>query len=440
MTKLGTILVFIICSVAVYGQQHCGDPTTQFTKGQYKKDLRQLVKLIEKNHPQTYSFIQKKEFRQLVKKKSKTITDTTSIGQFLWICEDVAASIQCGHNFVWWPKDFGLIPDSLLFPVDTWTDGYRLFVSDARNNIDKIVAGTEILSINDVSFEKLLKAMYDSSPSDGNIKSSKRNWVNKVFNTMCPMYFNYPETYTIRIEEDGEIKTIQLGNYKWQAPNEEKNSMCASQLCLEMDENEQVGILTIKSFDYYEDDFAVFKSFIDSSFIVLNSQRVKQLIIDLRGNGGGDSKCGSYLIEHFANSPYCYWPSDSTVTWQKDLHNIIQPNKNRFRGTPYVLIDGGGFSTTGHVCSIIKEHQFGILVGEELGSTYTCNDNSLFGTLKHTSFQYRIPRTTFTTCANSFPKNKGILPDIEVLPTINDIVKKTDPQMKYVMEQIEINR
>lgn len=438
MTKLGVIISFVIFSSTVFSQQNYGDPTAQFTKRQYKNDLREYVKLLKKNHPQTYTYISKKEFNALKNQKLRELSDSTSLGQFLWACEDIAASIQCAHTFIWWPEDFGLIPDSLLFPIDTWTDGAKLHVTDARNNMDRLDAGSEILSINGVDFKTILKAMYASSPSDGNIESSKRNWINHVFNTMCPMYFNYPDNYTVETVENGEVKTIQLEKYEW---IEEKNGSKGRRtpLALSIDTINSLGILTIGSFNYYEDDFAVFKSFIDSSFAMINSSGIEHLVIDLRGNQGGDSKCGSYLIEHIADKPYCYWPVDTSATWQKNLHQIVQPNENRFKGRPYILVDGGCLSTSGHVGSIIKENAFGMIIGEEMGSTYTCNDNSLLDSLNHTALRYSIPRTTFTTCVSGFPANKGVLPDVEILPNVNDIINNLDPEMEYVMKQIRLN-
>jgi C-terminal processing protease CtpA/Prc len=238
---------------------------------------------------------------------------------------------------------------------------------------------------------------------------------------------------------ENEIKTIVLDNYEWREGLSKSSEFCSDRLCLKIDSAESLGILSIRTFNYYDDDFKVFKDFIDSSFAEINSHGIEHLAIDLRGNGGGDSKCGSYLIEHFADKSYCYWPSNENATWQSDLHATIQPNANRFVGKPYVLIDGGCFSTAGHVCSIIKEQQLGILVGEEAGSTYTCNDSSIHGSFKHTSLTYRIPRVTFKTCATSFPKNRGVLPDVEVLETLNDVIEQLDPVIEYVLEQIRLN-
>lgn len=439
MIKLGIFVSLIIISLTVLGQNQYGDPTVQFSKSQYKKDFRQYVKLLKKNHPQVYTFVSKKEFNTLKKQKLRGLSDSTSLGQFLWACEDIAAAVQCAHTFVWWPNDFGLIPDSLFFPVDTWTDGTKLYVVETRNNKNKLDTGSEILSINGVDFKTIINAMYASSPSDGNIESSKRNWINHLFNTMCPMYFNYPEHYSVEVEINGEIKAIQLEKYQRRNSESTQSNACTDRLCIEIDSIHQTGILTIKSFDYYEDDFSQFKSFIDNSFTAINHLGLEHLVIDLRGNQGGDSKCGAYLIEHIADQPFCYWPIDNAANWEKELHQAIQPNPNRFKGKPYILIDGGCLSTSGHVGSIIKANAFGIFVGEEMGSTYICNDNSLFDTLNYTSLQFRIPQTTYSTCITDFPRNKGIMPDIEILPSINDIIYKLDPVMEYVMKQIKLN-
>lgn len=432
MTKNGAFIICLLIALASIGQTPDGDPTQQFSRKEYTQDFNQLVDLLKEKHPKIYAHISKEDFEQVRRDKLNAITDSISLGQFMWICDEMVASIQCGHTFVWWPKDFGMFPDSLLFPIETWTDGKRLFVKDILDNSDKVTAGMEIIIINGVDVQTILKSLYAASPSDGNIQSSKKDWANRVFKSSCATYFNYPEYFTVQVKDNDVIKSTRLNKYK----RKEGNTSMPDDLHLKIEPDKQLAILTVHSFDYYEDEFVHFKAFIDSSFSAINEQGIGYLVVDLRDNGGGDSKCGSYLIEHFANKPYCYWPLDENAAWQKELHAMIQPNANRFKGKPYVLVNGGGMSTTGHVCSVIKENGFGILVGEEVGSTYTCNDNSVFDTLTHTGLQFRIPQTTFYTCTSSFSGTQGILPDVEVIRTIDDIVKEADPEMEYVLKQI----
>jgi len=435
LSKLGIFISSLLISATVLSQTEYGDPTAQYTKRHYKSDFRQYVRLLKKNHPQKYAFISRKELNTLKKLKLQELSDSTSLGQFFWDCQDIAASIQCAHTYVWWPEGFGPIPDSLLFPLDTWTDGEKLFVTDARNNTETIDQRAEILRINNVEVKAIIEAMYASSSSDGNIESAKKNWINHMFHSLCPMYFNYPQHYSVHVKmKNGQVKTVPLEKFQ---RNTARTYESKAPLHLELDSIHSLGVLAIHSFNYYEDDFAEFKSFIDRSFDTLNKTGIEYLVIDLRSNMGGDSKCGSYLIEHIADQAYCYWPINNDATWQKDLHQIIQPNEHRFKGKSYVFIDGGCLSTSGHVGSIIKENAFGILVGEEMGSTYICNDNSLLDSLNHTGLRYSIPRTIFSTCVSNFPRDKGVLPDIEIVPSLDDVINQSDPLMEYVLRDIE---
>ena len=111
--------------------------------------------------------------------------------------------------------------------------------------------------------------------------------------------------------------------------------------------------MTIRSFDYYNDDFSKFKTFIDASFKGMARFEPEHLIIDLRENGGGDPYCASYLLQHFADRPFQYYKTGTSQGY-KDLQINIEPHKNRFDKKPIILINGKCFSTTGHLCSLIK--------------------------------------------------------------------------------------
>jgi len=98
---------------------------------------------------------------------------------------------------------------------------------------------------------------------------------------------------------------------------------------------------------------------------------------------------------------------------------------------------GECFSTSGHFCSIVKENNLGIFVGEEAGSTYTCNDNSKFYKSKNTKLILRVPRRTYYTSANNFKDKQGIKPDHYVIPDIDNIINNTDIVLDYTLKLIE---
>jgi C-terminal processing protease CtpA/Prc len=137
----------------------------------------------------------------------------------------------------------------------------------------------------------------------------------------------------------------------------------------------KTAVLTISSFNYYEwNNYPVFKSFLDSSMLIINNKKIKNLIIDVRYNRGGSQYPSIYLLQHLMDKPFTYY-SKAEFEGKTDKiygEEIIYPLENRFKGKVYFLIDGNGNSTTGHFMSLVKVHNLGTIIGEELGSNQFC--------------------------------------------------------------------
>lgn len=101
------------------------------------------------------------------------------------------------------------------------------------------------------------------------------------------------------------------------------------------------------------------------------------------------------------------------------------------------MINGLCFSTTGHFCSIVKEKNRGIFVGDETGGTYTCNDNCKSYTLKHTKLLLRTARRVYKTPVTTLSDKNGIVPDHYVIPDINNILSNTDTVLNYALDLID---
>jgi C-terminal processing protease CtpA/Prc len=97
-----------------------------------------------------------------------------------------------------------------------------------------------------------------------------------------------------------------------------------------------------------------------------------------------------------------------------------------FTGELFVLIDGGCFSSTGHLSALLKYHGAGIFIGVETGGSFACNDASEGYTLKHTGLRIGLPRMTFRVATRGLAKGRGILPDHEIEPTIDDLISGRD--------------
>lgn len=400
----------------------------------YQHDFDELVERLVNTHPQPYAFISKDSLKYLTKLQFDKITDSTTIGEFFWICRSVVAAIKCVHTNISLPKGFDDISNTLLFPMIVKYVGSKLYIIDAKNNSSKLPVGTEILTINGVDVETIRKEIFQHLSSDGFNESSKHENTNRDFSLLCSMFFGFPSSYSVTIKQNGNIEKIELEESENLVPKKTFLEDCENQLCFDMNKKNKTAIITIRSFAYYNNDFTTFKSFIDSCFYQIKENGILNLIIDLRNNRGGDPYCGSYLVQHIANKSYTYFHKN--ISSYPDLKETIHPNSNGFKKKPYILINGLCASTTGHFCSIVKENNFGIFVGDETGGTYTCNDNSTNFTLKNTKLQLRVARGIYYTSATTLTNKNGIIPDYYVIPDIDNILNNVDTVLNYTLRLI----
>jgi C-terminal processing protease CtpA/Prc len=192
--------------------------------------------------------------------------------------------------------------------------------------------------------------------------------------------------------------------------------------------------MTINKFSYY-DEVPMFHAFIDSSFTALKESNTNNLVIDLRGNDGGDPFCACYLFSYLEKEPVPYFVDHYGK--YDTLANPIPMPENHYTGTTYVLIDGNGFSTNGHFCGLLKYHQLVTFVGTTLGSTYTCTGNVKYFDLEHTKLILGTARERrYSAAVEGMDPTKGIEPDYYVETTQEDIAEGRDTQLEFLLEMI----
>ena len=185
-----------------------------------------------------------------------------------------------------------------------------------------------------------------------------------------------------------------------------------------------------------------YQVFIDSSFTQIKNNNSKNLILDLRNNGGGNDSFGDYFVSYFATKPF-KWASvlklktsqllkehtrknnDTTKTYFKEILNrpngkkytseiqLYQPQEvsKRYKGSVYVLVNRQSHSQAAVTASQIQDYGFGTIVGEETGD---------FPTLYASQFQYALPNTGIIVKVakgqivrvNGSEKQEGVIPDI----------------------------
>ena len=83
--------------------------------------------------------------------------------------------------------------------------------------------------------------------------------------------------------------------------------------------------------------------------------------------------------------------------------------------------------------SLVKAHNLGTIIGEELGSNQFCTAGQTLCRLKNTKLVISVANNTHISTATNLPDETGILPDIFVTQSIDDYLDKVDTVKKYTL-------
>jgi C-terminal processing protease CtpA/Prc len=190
-------------------------------------------------------------------------------------------------------------------------------------------------------------------------------------------------------------------------------------------------------------------------------------VIDVRGNGGGSDDFGKLLAAHLLEHPFDYYaaleinapsfsflrytnqpdwrmPEDRVRPNARGVYDVLghpnlglqQPVVPVYGGAVTILIDGGSFSATGEFTSVIHHAGRATFVGEESGAGYYGNTSgpSALLTLPHTGVRVRIPFMRYSSAVSGYaPEDRGLIPDHEVTPTIDDLLAGRDPVLAFAL-------
>ena len=235
--------------------------------------------------------------------------------------------------------------------------------------------------------------------------------------------------------------------------------------------NNHIGIIQINSFVNTKKEF---NSFLFNTFKEIRETGIKNLIIDIRKNGGGSDRVGDLLFNYITDKPYLqhtkaeYKLSEEYMDAYKKYLNIKwyniffhpeyikyslkkkgaficekskkerKPNNNKllFNGNIYLLIGSSTCSAAMDFAAAFKYYKMGIVVGKETGGALIEHSNAIPFILPNTQLQGMVAsHKAFAIGAKN--DGHGVIPDYEVVPSIDDVYNGTDRVMEFTKELIE---
>lgn len=412
-----------------------------FKKEILQSDFKQFRSILEETHPALYDYTEKSVLDSLFESKYASIQGDLVFSSFLMLMTEVISQVGCGHSSLWIPGDYWTVAPERLFPLKLTSAGEAFYVSgsftESTGDAGIVPVGSEIRSINGEAMEEIVAHLESLTSADGLNPAFRRAKVAQHFAVKYAMAYGFPEDFTITYQKPGKYlseEAVLDGVSKAQV---DRGIKPHNELSMKELSEGQVALLTINTFAYYG-EVPMFKSFMDSVFREIDQKGIDKLILDLRGNGGGDPFCSSYLWAYLQHEPVPYF-KDHYGRYDTLANAIPQPARH-FKGDLYTLIDGLGFSTTGHFCGLLKYHQVGKFVGSETGATYTCTGNATYPALDMTGIMVGTARVMrYTAAVKNMDPRRGVIPDFPVESTQKDLISGRDGVLEYALSLATAN-
>lgn len=400
----------------------------QLTREQALADIDTLVNRITYTHPDPFTICPETVFRERIIQVKKGLPDSLTDLEFGRRVIPCVAMLGDGHTVTLLPRPVSEHP---LLPLGVrvgWRDS-SLTLADS---------GEEILSINGVPVKEVLENML-------RYVSGER----MHFRFMCvQLNFNlfldalYPDSvYRLVLQKtDGTqaeqvVKTLPYGEIKSKV--QEAKARTGKKKADYAFQVSQDGKSMLFEFNRFY-DWEKFKVFADSMFREIKKQRIKNLVIDIRKNGGGDSRLGDELLQYLLHKPFSQfgkvqarvgrytkdWAGkdsiklkgvDSLFTTILPLTSLRkEPLRLSKKTKVYLLISNNTFSSASAFSWAFQYFKGGTVVGEESGGMNVTFGDIRYYTLPHSRLLCGISWKRFYQYGADEGCIHGTLPDVEI--------------------------
>ena len=433
MKRIGILLLLLVACRAVLAQQHA----PLFPVEAMKEDFQQMRRILEEEHCCLYEYTDKRTLDSIFDDRLRLIDRPMPHHEFFGIIAPVVAKIGCMHTALWMPGAFFDLGRDKVFPLQVKVLGDDIVVTGSYRDTLEVPVGSVILEINGRPARDILEDLRTMTSADAFNPYFVDAQVGKRFAMFYASLYGFPQEYTVtytslgperratarvRPADIGLVRSVVFANFRHPP------------LALEFLDSSSTAIMTVKTFVYY-DRVEYFRNFMDSCFALIRERRTENLILDLRGNDGGDPFCAVILYSYLEQNPAPYFAEP--YGRYAGLAEPVQVAGNRFTGQLYVLVDGHCGSTNGHFSALLKYHRLGTFVGTPSGATYKCNaGKNTERRLNNTSLILTLGRSTYAAAVKGMDKTRPLMPDVPVKETSADVREMRDVTMLAALEEI----
>lgn len=362
-------------------------PSGLLSPEQAKFDIGALFYTISEVHPNMYSVAGQISLLSAINRASESITDSISVEELYKIAAPIVAMIGDGHTNLFFPANSVFKRDTKRLPVWMHVESDRTITVD--RSLDSIMpCGAKVLKINGKATDQIIdELMQYVSGETEHFRLSRLDDLRPLLHVSMPA-----DSYEIEYVAPGTTETrsytfpaLTPPEYMSRVPAPKNDNNSSEPYTFRIDETEQVGIMDFRSFENQDK----MKTFADSMFTTLRKRGIRDLIIDIRENGGGASSVGDILLQYFTPKPFIQmekvliritpttrrlmWYGDMTpgiyyhVTPEDKFHKPLSREEGFYDGKVWLLTSNKTFSSAGSFAWAAQVFGASTLVGETTG-------------------------------------------------------------------------
>lgn len=457
------IIFFILMTYANAQEKHA--------KSALIEDIDILKTNLEEIHAGLYTYVTKQELDDWFVTTKESLKDSMTTFEFYKVMASLNSVIKNGHTGVHYPrfgKNFNVIP------VQLYKYKNSFYVSGTFKTEYKDLIGKEIVTINGVSIVDVFNILLKNYTRDGNNLTFPSNRLAHHFGLAYSLAYGSEPNFKITIKDNNEnnevlLKSVLLDD---EVLAHYKTSVETGFPNFKIENN--VGILIFNSFDDSDLKKDKYKEYLQQSFKKVKDNKLENLIVDVRHNGGGAAVPTQELLSYLLDSEFVMYKDVYTITnkitgrkhfknqglfwlnlfsWLKvkkvDKDKFCLRNKegsdtyvskpNNFKGNLYILTNGNSFSATGEFTSFVEHNRDVVFVGEEVGGNKIQNTSgmSLLLTLPNSQQRVSVPIVLYEMNVPANNDRHGTIPDYWVKNTIEEELNNTDAVMEFTLDLIE---
>lgn len=356
--------------------------------------------------------------------------------------QPIISRLQDGHTEIsresfFTSNDYYVFPYSIeITKGNITTKELKSNYLESNNNISK----QNIIKINNLNTSELINLLdiYNSGES----KMLRIKYGEFYFNQLFNLLINKDKEY-VRIEfENGDKQNIKLIKAnEWIHQSSNQNSKESDFYSYSITQNQ--AVLNFKSFN----NINRFKELLSKMFNEIKEQKIQNLIIDIRNNGGGNSELGDELLKYLVDKPFTQYektiikyskPSkkhfseltdinlvylkeylqkkDGTIDTINKKDKLIKPYEleKRFSGNIFLLVNSTTYSSASDFAQAFKHYKVGKIVGNVTGGEIISKGEAIRILLPNSKLYVYISSSIDFNVGAKDNDFKGVNPDYEV--------------------------